>query len=423
MVRPLLDVPERLKPVPDLPASLEDDRSKPKELLPDFLPTLLKPIIDLDPQGDTVLSSTYSTHPHTAFPFDGGETAALRRLSAYCFEPTPSNAPLQTYKQTRNGLLGERYSTKLSPYLAHGCISPKFIYHEVQRSQKMCDQGATQDNYWVIFELLWRDYFRAIAEKYGSALFWSNGLQGRTDLRSAADSQSKGKPDSKTIRKNGEVKKPHPRNIEWKRNDKFFKLWQHGQTGVPFIDANMREVLQTGFMSNRGRQNIASFFTKDLYLDWRIGAEWFESVLLDYDPASNYGNWQYVAGIGNDPRGSRKFNIIKQSHDYDPLGDYVSTWIPELKSLSNMTYVHTPWKVKADEQKSDYPTSPIVIDPEWEKHAARRDNGRKGRSNPNEKANGRPWKNGVGGVKSTTGRNRGRGRGRGQSNGAGDTAA
>ncbi|KZS02115.1 Cryptochrome-1, partial [Daphnia magna] len=95
-----------------------------------------------------------------------------------------------------------------------------------------------------------------------------------------------------------------------------------GKTGVPFVDANMRELLETGWMSNRGRQNVASFLVKDLHLDWRLGAEWFESLLLDHDVCSNYGNWNYVAGIGNDPRENRKFNMIKQSMDYDLEGNF-----------------------------------------------------------------------------------------------------
>ena len=94
---------------------------------------------------------------------------------------------------------------------------------------------------------------------------------------------------------------------------------------------------QTGWMSNRGRQNVASFLVKDLKLDWRLGAEWFESMLLDHDVCSNYGNWNYAAGIGNDPRENRKFNIIKQGLDYDPDGDYVKMWVPEIANLANQS--------------------------------------------------------------------------------------
>ena len=104
---------------------------------------------------------------------------------------------------------------------------------------------------------------------------------------------------------------------------KKFQAWCDGKTGIPFVDANMRELKLSGFMSNRGRQNVASFLVKDLGLDWRLGAEWFESQLLDHDVCSNYGNWNYSAGIGNDPRENRKFNMIKQGLDYDKDGEYI----------------------------------------------------------------------------------------------------
>ena len=123
--------------------------------------------------------------------------------------------------------------------------------------------------------------------------------------------------------------------------------------------------MATGFMSNRGRQNVASFLTKNLGIDWRMGAEWFESMLIDYDVCSNWGNWNYTAGVGNDARGFRFFNIIKQSKDYDPQGDYVKHWLPQLRFVPKAK-VHTPWDLKAIEQErfqvkigEDYP-EPLV---------------------------------------------------------------
>ncbi len=118
-------------------------------------------------------------------------------------------------------------------------------------------------------------------------------------------------------------------------------------------------------MSNRGRQNVASFLTKNLGLDWRMGAEWFESLLVDYDPCSNYGNWNYIAGVGNDARFFRWFNILKQSEQYDPDGEYIRHWIPELRSVPN-AFIHAPWTMTDAEQARagcdigvDYP-EPIV---------------------------------------------------------------
>ncbi|MGA1624603.1 MAG: FAD-binding domain-containing protein, partial [Prochlorothrix sp.] len=164
--------------------------------------------------------------------------------------------------------------------------------------------------YWMVFELLWRDFFRFTAAQAGSTLFRSSGIQG-LDV---------------------------PWTVDWE----LFDRWRSGQTGYPFVDANLRELAATGFMSNRGRQNVASFLTKNLGLDWRMGAEWFESLLIDYDGCSNWGNWNYTAGVGNDGRGFRYFNLVKQARDYDPQGDYVRHWIPELAAIPG-DRIHQPW--------------------------------------------------------------------------------
>ena len=104
-----------------------------------------------------------------------------------------------------------------------------------------------------------------------------------------------------------------------------FKKWISGQTKEPFVNANMLELKKTGWMSNRGRQNAASYFAKELFMDWRIGAAYFESLLIDYDVHSNYGNWMYIAGVGNDPR-NRKFNIRSQADRYDENGKFQQLW-------------------------------------------------------------------------------------------------
>jgi len=97
------------------------------------------------------------------------------------------------------------------------------------------------------------------------------------------------------------------------------------------IDASQRELFLTGYTSNRARQNVASFLAKHLQIDWRLGAEWYECMLVDYDAASNWGNWQYASGVGNDPREERIFNPVKQALDYDAKGEYITTWVPELR--------------------------------------------------------------------------------------------
>ncbi len=245
-------------------------------------------------------------------PFKGGETQALQRLKHYFWD----SDQLQVYKETRNGLLGADYSSKFSPWLANGSISPRFIYEEIQRYEQ--EVMKNKSTYWLIFELIWRDFFRFVAMKFGNSLFYEGGLKGEA-----------------------------PEMVD---QPELFEKWCSGMTGIPFVDANMRELKHTGFMSNRGRQNVASFLVKDLKIDWRMGAEWFESLLLDYDPCSNYGNWNYVAGIGNDPRENRYFNVVKQAKRYDEDGLYVKQWCRELHKLPS-TRIHEPHLLNKVEQR------------------------------------------------------------------------
>lgn len=229
-------------------------------------------------------------------PFLGGESQAWQRLEHYFWQEDR----LKLYKETRNGLLGADYSSKFSPWLSMGCISPRSVYAEVKRYERERTRG--DGSYWLVFELLWRDYFQFLAAKHGPSIFLRGGLRGWS-------------------------------NYPWKTNDGHFQAWTEGRTGYPIVDANMRELAATGFMSNRGRQIVASFFTKNLALDWRLGAQWFESLLLDYDPASNYGNWNFQAGIGNDPRGFRYYEPFRQGKKHDPEAEYIKTWLPELRGF------------------------------------------------------------------------------------------
>jgi deoxyribodipyrimidine photo-lyase len=244
--------------------------------------------------------------------FKGGETAALERLKYYLWDTDL----IKGYKETRNGLIGGEYSSKFSPWLAQGCLSPKMIYHEVKKYESQ--RKKNKSTYWMIFEVLWRDFFRLMAKKHGNKIFQKGGTKQET-------------------------------NPSWIENKKIFDLWANGETGVPFIDANMKELNLTGFMSNRGRQNVASFLINDLKINWQMGAEYFESLLIDYDPASNYGNWNYIAGVGSDPREDRYFNILSQAKNYDPNGDYVKLWLPKLKNIS-ADKIHRPDQLSFEEQ-------------------------------------------------------------------------
>ena len=236
----------------------------------------------------------------TVMPASGGETAGLARLQHYFWDTDH----IKNYKNTRNELLGSDYSTKFSAWLSQGCISPKTVFAALKSYEAA--RGENESTYWLFFELLWRDYFRLIGKKYGNAIFQIGGLRQQTPLTT---------PNTDPI---------------------LFEKWTTGNTGVPFIDANMRELNATGFMSNRGRQNVASFLVKDLQLNWLMGAEYFESQLIDYDVCSNYCNWNYVAGIGNDPREDRYFNILKQARTYDPTGDYVRRWLRSRRGPSSV---------------------------------------------------------------------------------------
>lgn len=224
-----------------------------------------------------------------AYPFTGGETAGLARLNHYLW----GTDAISTYKQSRNGLLGADFSSRFSPWLGLGALSVRHIYHSIQQYES--ERIKNESTYWLYFELLWREFYIWMAEKHGKKLFLAGGMQNRANANNFDEAR--------------------------------FNSWRTGQTGQPFIDANMRELLQSGWMSNRGRQNVASYLIHQLQLDWRAGAAWFEHQLIDYDPCSNYGNWNYLAGIGNDPREKRVFNPDKQAKQYDPDTLYRETWL------------------------------------------------------------------------------------------------
>lgn len=242
--------------------------------------------------------------------FKGGERSGLKRLSEYIWEGNH----LKNYKKTRNQLLGADYSSKFSAWLANGSLSPRKVYDEVKAYENEREKNSS--TYWLIFELMWRDYFRFSALKHGNKIFKPGGIQ---------------------------EKKMNPQ-----ANIYLFEAWAKGETGIPFIDANMRELNSTGYMSNRGRQNAASFLSQDLNIDWRMGASWFEEKLIDYDVCSNWGNWAYNATVGLDPR-NRRFNVILQGKKYDKKGEYIRHWVPELKLVPS-EFIHEPWKMTPDQQ-------------------------------------------------------------------------
>ncbi len=286
-VRSPLPTPDRLPTLPEAAGELSYppagvDLSQPHALSNASDRSELPTIKDLAGR------STPKTDERQVMSFRGGESAALDRLRYYLWD----SDRIKRYRDTRNGLLGADYSTKLSPWLANGSLSPRTIYAEVKRYES--ERVKNDSTYWLVFELIWRDYFAFLAAKYRSAIFRIAG--------------------------------PKQRYFDWRDDWNAFDRWREGTTGQDFIDANMREIAATGYMSNRGRQNVASFLARDLGVNWLMGAEWFESLLIDYDPASNYGNWTYNVGVGTDPRLDRYFDPERQAQKYDPRGRYRSVW-------------------------------------------------------------------------------------------------
>lgn len=227
----------------------------------------------------------------SANPWQGGASSAHAHCQRYFGSHAPSH-----YKHTRNGLdtalNGWAYSTQLSSWLAMGCLSPVDVVAYVRRYESQ--QGANESTYWILFELLWREYFQWYSHRYGAQLFGFSGIKTTAPLTSFY---------------------PH----RW-------QMWCNGNTPYPIVNACMHQLNDTGYMSNRGRQLVASCLVHELELDWRYGASYFEQQLIDYDVASNWGNWQYLAGVGADPRGHRRFDLAKQTALYDPSGDFVQRW-------------------------------------------------------------------------------------------------
>ncbi len=219
--------------------------------------------------------------------FLGGETAALKQLSSYFNSELPAS-----YKQVRNNLSGWENSSKLSAWLGYGCVSARQVVQAINNFELKTIKNESTE--WLFVELLWREYFQWVHFAVGAKIYQFKGLNESPPLTSF-----------------------YPER---------FNKWCLGNTPFPLVNACMRELKQTGYLSNRGRQIVASCLVNELTIDWRYGAAWFEEHLIDYDAAVNWGNWQYIAGVGVDPQGGRHFNLIKQTQLYDADGFYRNTW-------------------------------------------------------------------------------------------------
>jgi len=256
----------------------------------------------------------FEQDPRSVVFFKGGESEGRTRLHEYIWE----KESVQHYNDTCSGVRGEDYSTKFSAWLAQGCLSPKLIYQHLKAYEEQYGSRTAVES--VFHALLWRDFHRFMAKKHQELVFQKSGPGDNADPR-------------------------------WRNDENLLQKWIEGNTGVPFIDANMREIANTGYMSNRGRQNVASFLIKDLQVNWQMGAEYFESVLIDYDPASNWGNWNSIAGVGSDPREEKHLNIFSQSTRYDSQGKYIRKWLPELAELPT-DKLHQPDMLSSVDQET-----------------------------------------------------------------------
>ncbi|NQW84510.1 MAG: DASH family cryptochrome [Alcaligenaceae bacterium] len=266
-------------------------------------------LISLDSlaQPDARSSLTFST----AHDFAGTQ-GGLKHIQQY-FERRLAHS----YKATRNQLSGLDYSTKFSVWLASGALSARMLYQQLQAFE--AEHGANDGSYWIWFELLWRDYFRFLHLRFGAQLYCRSGLRQRAAYEERGSRGGKPQFNEGMAQAGGAV-------ITTPAQAQQFKRWCLGECGEPFIDAGMRELRHTGYLSNRLRQVVASYLIHNLKLDWRAGAAWFESQLIDYDVYSNQGNWLYIAGLGTDPRGGRAMRTDKQANEHDHAGTYRKQW-------------------------------------------------------------------------------------------------
>ena len=226
--------------------------------------------------------------PRNTFHFKGGETVALQQLEQYI-------QSLDHITVSKGAKHGNDHASQLSPWIAMGCLSQRQVYHEVIRH----GQNGHTSNSPLVLELLWRDYFRFMFKKHGKQFFKPEGF--KDDAPELAPNQNE-----------------------------LFEEWKTGHTGVPFVDASMHELNATGYISNYNRQVVANFLANHLKVDWTKGAAYFEEKLIDYSPASNWGNWAFVAGVGNDPKDNRYFAGTKPVTELEANSDFISTWLPEV---------------------------------------------------------------------------------------------
>jgi deoxyribodipyrimidine photo-lyase len=276
-----------------LAAKWRDDVATPRTItLPDGVEVGELPMI---PSGDS---------PDAV---DGGETEGRRRLGAWARHVGP-------YDDLHDDMAADATS-RLSPYLRFGCLSPLSVANAV-----LTQRSAGSDAF--VRQLAWRDFYYQVALGFPAI-------------------------STQAYRSSGD--------LDWRDDPDALSHWQDGLTGVPIVDAGMRQLRAEGWMHNRARLITAAFLTKHLGVNWRHGVGWFFRWLLDGDVPNNSGNWQWVAGTGNDTRPYRRFNPIRQAQRFDPDGVYVRRYVPELDAIGGGA-VHQPWRLpEAVRRGLDYP--------------------------------------------------------------------
>jgi deoxyribodipyrimidine photo-lyase len=323
------DLPFEVKDIPLTSKAFRINTSKnaePRAVFP--TPTSMN-FIQLDDYGDIsqelkigfTEEELQTTYDEKAFP--AGETAALQRLQYYTFD---SNL-VETYKWTRNKSLGVDFSSKLSAYLALGSLSPRLVYFTVKDYETQIKRNIS--TWWLVFEVVWRDYFNFLGMREGNKVFFQSGYLNKKAV--------------------------------WTENYELFDRWKNGTTGIPFVDAHMKQLSHSGFMSNRGRVNTASFLSYDYQVDWRWGAAWFESLLIDHDVCSNWFNWNTQA------LHIYYTNPVHQSLKYDKNADFISSELHYLNKLPKYNR-HAPWLLSDSELEKlgveDY-SRPFEIYKKW----------------------------------------------------------
>ena len=255
---------------------------------------------------------------------ESGEKVALEKWQDF------RDNRLSSYKDKRDDVGDPESVSRLSMYYSSGMLGLRKVLSDVEKLMEESDDSSKIRNYAKYRnELAWREFFYQV--------LWHN-------------------PDA--VHENY---KDFENEIEWKNSSEEFEAWKNGETGIPFVDAGMRELRKTGYMHNRNRQNVASFLTKHLMVDWRKGARFFREHLVDHDTASNNGGWQWAGSTGTDSVPIRIFNPVKQGRKYDSHAEYIKRWVPELRDLDPNS-IHT-WVEMSQNERNEYETDypdPII---------------------------------------------------------------